>query len=86
MVTLQLDKERHLDFTLGAIVEFEKMANVTMANLPSDVGLEHLMMLLYCGLKWEDETLTLEQVGKIIQFNRIPEMNKAIMEAIAPVK
>lgn len=85
-ISIKLDKERHLRFTLGAIVEFEKLAGVKMTNLPPDIGLDMLLLLVYCGLKHEDKTLTVEKVGDMIDITMIPSINKAITKCFKGLK
>ncbi len=70
-------KERHLRFTLNALAELEdKYGSVEAAfnKVEKENSITALRYVLWAGLMWEDDTLTEEQVGDLIDLNYMQEM------------
>ena len=69
-----LDKPRHLRYTFGVISDFEQaipggFLNLFKMTYKGEAGFRILRDILYAGLKWEDTTLTLPDVGMILLYN-----------------
>ena len=66
-VTIVLDKSRELRFGTNALITVEELLGISISKLDiNTVGLKTLRILLYAGLKHEDESLTLEETGCLI--------------------
>src|SRR5690348_14014076 len=78
-VKITLDRERTLLLNGNALVEVEEILGQPFdLQKIFDSGVRGLRALLYCGLKWEDKELTLENVGELFF---LPDQGR-IMEAI----
>jgi len=65
-VKIKLDRERHLRFTLKALLEVEEHFGVPYHSLnPQEWKLQDVLFLLWVGLKHEDESLTFDDVVRI---------------------
>jgi len=86
-VTIFLDKERHLRMTMNAMVDFEEMTGQkltdpkTIESFSSNMDIKHLRALLWALLRHEDKTLTVEQVGDLIEIQNMTELSTAIAAA-----
>lgn len=83
-VTLNLDKERTLKFTLNSLVYAEENG-VNIQNMGDNVKLKDLRTLLYAGLMHEDKKLTPEAVGELIDVQNISVISEALNEAFNQV-
>lgn len=90
LIPLALDKPRHLRLTKVAIFEAEramcrlwgKQVNILM--IFSEGGLltlNDLSILLHQGLLHEDPTLTLAEVQEMMDFDRLPAIMTAVLDA-----
>ena len=66
-----LDKPRHLRYTFGVISDFEQaipggFMNVFNMEASGESGFRIIRDILYAGMKWEDPTLTIPDVGMIL--------------------
>lgn len=86
IVTLELDKERHLWFNLNALITVEKETGVKLSELSDGMGLDVLRAMLFAGLKWEDKDLTLEYVGELIDFENMQEIMDKLGVALDGLK
>ena len=81
-VTVVLDKERHLRMTLGGM---KKFSEVTGKNLLKDTvnpdNADELIVFIWSCLIWEDRQLTVEDVGYMLDFNRLEELSLAMQAA-----
>lgn len=66
-VPVQLDRVRHLRFPLGVL-----------RNIEADTD---LATVLHLGLKHEDEELTAEDVGEMIDLEMMPDLVEPIRKA-----
>jgi len=76
-IVLQDGKERHLRFTLNALALLEeKYGSVDKAFeiVQSGSSIIALRYLLWAGLSWEDDALTEEKVGDLIDIAYMGEM------------
>ena len=83
-VTINLDKERHLRLTLNGMVKFRQttgkdiLKGLDMDEMSSD----DIRALLWACLIWEDENLSLDDVGNMIDMRNLLVVLKALPEAI----
>jgi len=85
LIPIQLDKERHLKFDLNAFAELEDIyGDINNAFEAMQKGsIKAIRALLWAGLIHEDKTLTIEQVGSMIDMSNINEVVGAISKAIS---
>lgn len=92
VMTINLDKERHLKFDLNAFAELEEIYGdfETAMNEMSKGSIKAVRSILWAGLVHEDENLTIKQVGSMIDMSNIKEVmaviSKAISEAMPEVE
>jgi hypothetical protein len=86
-VTVVLDKERTLRYTLNSLVYMEENGvNIqTFSNSDGTVKLKDLRTILYAGLIHEDEDLTPEKVGNLIDIKNLPAITEALNKAFGEV-
>ena len=85
-VTILLDKERTLKFTLNSLIYIEEQGvSLTDLSKNGNVKLKDLRSLLYAGLIHEDDTLIPEQVGNMIELDKIQEISDALNKAFNTV-
>ena len=65
-VLLKADRERFLKFDINAIIRFEEIAGKGIQDM-NQSSLKDLRTMMYCGLCWEDKSLTEEEAGTIMQ-------------------
>ena len=68
-----LDKPRHIRYTFAAINELEQaipggFLNFFKYTVKGETGFRVLRDILYAGLKWEDSSLTLSDLGGILFY------------------
>lgn len=85
LIPIQLDKERHLKFDLNAFAELEELyGDINTAFEAMQKGsIKAIRAMLWAGLIHEDKTLTVEQVGSMIDMSNINEVMSAIAQAIS---
>lgn len=85
-IPIELDKVRNLRFGINAICMVEELTGKPITALAEGAGMKELRTLLYCGLVWEDNTLTLETAGDLmdlaIENKGIDYLSKKLGEAV----
>lgn len=81
LVPITLDKERNLRYTLNSFRILEKEFDIKVDSLGENITLETIQALLYVGLRHEDKTLTFEEVGDMVDFGNMAEVNEKISKA-----
>ena len=83
--TINLDKERKLRFSMGAMVEFEQLTKTKLTELEEDMSITTCANLLWVMLKQDDASLTFPKTMKLIEehTNNITEVITLVSEAIA---
>lgn len=70
-VNIDLDKPRHIRYDYNSVCDFEEKSNKSIQELMTNDGLKlgfsSLRNLLWAGLKWEENGLTVQRVGNMIQ-------------------
>lgn len=84
LVTIKLDKERHLKLTLGGM---KKFAEVTGKSLLKGFNIgemdeSQLIAFIWACLVWEDKNLTVEDCGYMLDFSQLTEISTKLAEAI----
>lgn len=80
-VVITLDKERSIRFTLNSFRLLEKEFGIKIENLGDSINMETIQALLYVGLRHEDKSLTFEEVGDLVDFGNMAEVNEKLSEA-----
>ena len=66
-ITFELDKPRTLRFGINALAKIEDLTGKPLTTLKLDsVGIKDLLIITYAGLAHEDQDLTVEKVGDLI--------------------
>lgn len=84
-ITINLDKERSLLFSLNGLVELEEIyGSIDAAFSAMQKGkMKDIRTLLWAALIHEDETITQKQVGSIIHISNVTEVVSILTEAIS---
>jgi hypothetical protein len=84
MVSITLDKKRNIRFTLNALAEIEDALGVPLSKLQDvELGIKTVRTMLWAGLIHEDEELTERQVGNLVDFTNLEEVQTKVSEAFA---
>jgi hypothetical protein len=84
IVEIELDKKRHIRYTLNALAEIEDKLGVPLSKIQEvELGIKSVRTLLWAGLIHEDETLTEKQVGDMVDFSNLEYVQKKVSEAFA---
>lgn len=68
-VMIDADKGRNLRYGVNAFADIRQMLGSPMTQLSTEnMDFAEIRTLFYCGLKWEDPNLTVEQTGDIIDI------------------
>ena len=86
MVTINLDKERHLYFNLNSLELIEDLTGKTIDKIGEGMSMKMLKAIVFAGLVHEDKALTLEAVGDMIGFEDIEQVSEAIGKAFEGLK
>ncbi len=66
-ITVELDKARNLRYGMNALVKVEELTGLPITKLDlENMSMTDLRTILFAGLCHEDETLTPEKVGELI--------------------
>jgi hypothetical protein len=85
MVKIELDKERYLYYDMNALCDLEE-AGVDFENMQAGKAkLSDLRLILWSGLRHEDESLTPRQVGAMISISDMERVSKAIEQAFKTI-
>jgi len=76
METIKLDKERHLKVTLGGMKRFQEVTGKSLLRGFSldKMGETEIVAFVWACLVWEDRTLSLEDVGFMVEFDQLDEI------------
>jgi hypothetical protein len=81
-VTITLDKERTLKFTLNTLIEVEDSLGFSLASLSDNISIRVMRTLLTAGLRHEDKELTEEMVGEFITMDNMAEVQESLAKAM----
>ena len=80
-VAIELDKVRNLRLGINAICMIEELTDKPIKELMSRASIRELRIILYCGFVWEDEYITLEHVGELMEEHDLDMIGNKIGEA-----
>lgn len=83
-IELNLDKVRHLKYTLNSFAEMEeKYGSVDQAlAMVSENKISAIRFMLWAGLMHEDENLTEKQVGNMIEVDSLQDICNKLVTAL----
>lgn len=82
IVKINLDKERHLRMTLGGMRKFQEITGRSLLKGEFQPDNESdLIAFIWSCLIWEDRTITVEDIGYLLDFARLAELTAAIQQA-----
>lgn len=77
-------KKRNIRFTLNSLAEIEDSIGVPLSRLSEvELGVKTVRAMLWAGLIHEDETLTEREVGNMVDFENLEEVQTKVSEAFA---
>lgn len=84
LVTIELDKERHLRLTMKGMIEFNKITgrNMLKGLKLKELSLEDFAALLWACLIHEDSNLTLDDVLSLIDLQNLLEVVEVVTDCI----
>ena len=84
-ITINLDKPRVLRYGINALARIEDLIGKPLTNLDlQNVGIKDLLAIIYAGLYHEDESLTVEKVGDLIdEYSSLDEISEKLGEALS---
>ncbi len=65
---IQADKQRRIRFDTNAFCMMEEITGKSLSELNDRAGIRDIRAMLFCGLFWEDDQLTLEKTGDILDI------------------
>lgn len=79
-VQITLDKPRTMKFDFNALIELESITGKPVAEIFTNSNWNFAMVrdILYVSLIHEDDTLTVKQVGSMIEVSRLQEIMEAL--------
>ncbi|MDR7207602.1 hypothetical protein [Priestia megaterium] len=86
LVTITLDKERTLKFTLNTLIDVEDSIGFSLSKLGDNISIRVMRTLLTAGLRHEDKDLTEEMVGEYITMDNMEEVQEALAKAMGDTK
>ena len=86
-VSIELDKERTLNYTLNSLVDIEEKLGVPMEEMGNiQMSVRNVRVLLWAGLTHEDENLTERQVGGMVNLHNLQYVQGKVTEAFSQVE
>ncbi|MGG3561651.1 hypothetical protein ABES03_08605 [Neobacillus rhizosphaerae] len=86
-VKIELDKARHLRYTMNALAEIEDQLGVPLAELQNvKMTMKNVRVILWAGLIHEDKELTQEDVGEMVDLGNMEYVQERVAEAFAMVE
>ena len=85
-IRVTLDKERSLRFDLNALALIEERFGVPITELETRLAkpsVRDIRTILWAGLVHEDQTLTEEQVGALVDIGSVEPITAAILDAFS---
>ncbi|MED4840395.1 hypothetical protein P9695_08755 [Weizmannia sp. CD-2023] len=82
IVEVELDKVRHIRYTMNALAEIEDKLGYGLADLDGkQLKIKEVRVILWAGLIHEDPELTEEQVGDMIDLGNMQYVQGKMSEA-----
>jgi hypothetical protein len=85
LVSITLDKERHLKLTLGGMKCFAQATGKSLLKGFSfnDMTEGELIAFIWACLIWEDKKLTCEDVGYLLDISKLAEVTEKLRLAVS---
>lgn len=84
LVKIELDKERHLRYTMNALAEMEDQLGVPLSELKDvKMTIKNVRVILWAGLIHEDKEISIEEVGDMVDLGNLEEVQLKVTEAFA---
>ena len=82
-VYIELDKQREIKFNMNALATLEQSYGSFKKAMEAlqDSSIVAMRALLHAGLRHEDKSLTVDQVGELVDMGNIGDVTGKIMEA-----
>lgn len=82
-VTIELDKARNMRYGMNALVKIEELIGKSITNIDlANLSINELRNIIFAGLVHEDNSLTPEIVGNLIDdYSNIAEIGSKLGEA-----
>lgn len=84
-IVVTLDKERNMYLTMGAIMEYEEMTGKSIDSM-KEGQIKEAVTFIYCMLQYDNEELTLKEVGHMIHPGNMHHVFEKIAEAQRAMK
>ncbi len=81
-VIIDLDKPRSLRFDLNAMAAYEDATGKSAFAIGDNISATSIRALLWACLIHEDDTLTIEQVGRLIHTGNMQEITTKINKLV----
>jgi hypothetical protein len=82
IVEVELDKVRHIRYTMNALAEIEDRLGVPLSEMKDvKMTIKNVRVILWAGLIHEDKDLTLEEVGEMVDLGNFEEVQTKVAEA-----
>lgn len=84
LVTIMLDKERHLRLTLNGMIKFQQLTgkNLMKGIKVNDLSLDDTAALVWACLVHEDKNLKYEDVLNLVDLSNLQEVAVAVTSCI----
>jgi len=84
LVTIKLDKERHLRLAVKGMVEFQKITGINLLKEfnPGEFSLEETVALVFACLIHEDRELTYDDVLCMIDISNLATVMDAVSRCL----
>ena len=86
VIAIDLDRERHLRFDLNALELIEDITGLSVAKVGENMKMGTLKAMLYAGLKWEDKSLKIEDVGAMVSMENLEVVSTKLGECFGNLK
>ncbi len=82
MLTLNLDKERHVRFNVPASEKFKEVTGKDLNKYKEGetYDIDDIVTLTWCCLVWEDSSLTREQVKDLCEYKDLRQVIRYCLE------
>jgi hypothetical protein len=81
-IKVELDKERTLRYTMNALAEIEDCLGVPLSEMKDvKMTMKNVRVILWAGLIHEDENLTQEQVGNMVDLGNMEAVQEKVAQA-----
>jgi hypothetical protein len=75
-------KVRHIRYTMNALAEIEDNLGVPLSEMESvKMTIKNVRVILWAGLIHEDKTLTIEEVGDMVDLENMEAVQEKVAEA-----